>query len=93
MYGVGVYRYEQRFPTIPATPSANYRMTPPGLGGCTACGYAGDSWQYTMSKYALPISIGTGVIVGRVLTRSAVLGVVAGAVAGLFCFFSGVPRN
>lgn len=40
-YGVGAYKYRQRIRALPQLPTANYRLKPPGLSGCAACGGLG----------------------------------------------------
>jgi hypothetical protein len=43
MYGAGVYHYRQPIRSLPQLPTANYRLKPPGLSGCAACGGLGQS--------------------------------------------------
>jgi hypothetical protein len=38
MYGVGAYKYPYRIYSEPQLPTANFRLKPPGLSGCSACG-------------------------------------------------------
>ena len=64
MYGAGVYHYRQPIRSLPQLPTANYRLKPPGLSGCAACGGLGAA---ETSGNIIPFALlGVGVAVAAV---------------------------
>lgn len=65
MYGVGAYKYNQPIRSLPELPTANARLKPPGLSGCSACGGIGAADTSSSSWFLI---LGIGVVLFGLLT-------------------------
>jgi len=65
MYGVGAYKYNQPIRGLLELPTANYRLKPPGLSGCAACGGLGAADSSSAGWFLI---LGVGVVLFGLLT-------------------------